>query len=287
MAVIWELDFYSRPVLNQNKKKIWELLICDRTRQMEWVQECPSDRVNSAWLAEQLQTVIQKTGQTPQKVRFFRPSMANIITRGCNQAGLNPLASRRVFTLAAWLQERMAQVYPQQEGFQAADPNPLPLAVPMQQISTRPIPDALIGEGWAIVSLRADQFASAGDWSIDFEELFDLSYLSDDTLIPGLIIYSHRATPLAAWMAGVDPVFLKFVTNQNDGSSQMLLEANADARWLVANFQSAKAPKNAKAIADGQAFETAKQKAAQVHFLAIQDNPDSEDFAGFWLLKEV
>jgi hypothetical protein len=67
MAVIWELDFYSRPVLNEKNKKIWELLICDRTRELEWVQECPSDRVNSAWLAEQLQLVMQKLGKLPKR----------------------------------------------------------------------------------------------------------------------------------------------------------------------------------------------------------------------------
>jgi hypothetical protein len=284
MAVIWELDFYSRPVLNENNKKIWELLICDRTRELEWVQECPSDRVNSAWLTEQLQVVIEKTGQTPQKVRFFRPSMANIITRGCNQAGLNPLASRRLFTLSDWLQERMEQVYPQREGFQVADPNPLPLSLPMQETTTRPMPDALLGEGWTIVSLSVEQFATAGDWSIDFEEFFDLGQLAADTLIPGLIIYSRRAKPLAAWMAGVDPVFIKFERSRGSDGTQLILEANADARWLVASLS---ATKNKKTIADGQAFETAKQKAKQIHFLAVQDNPDSEDFAGFWLLKEV
>jgi hypothetical protein len=51
--------------------------------------------------------------------------------------------------------------------------------------------------------------------------------------------------------------------------AQLILEANADARWLVANLSAAK---NKKAIADGQAFEEAKQKADQIHFLAVQEN---------------
>ncbi|MFN7860657.1 MAG: Tab2/Atab2 family RNA-binding protein, partial [Pseudanabaena sp.] len=38
MSNIWELDFYSRPLLDANNKKIWELLICDRERQFEWVR---------------------------------------------------------------------------------------------------------------------------------------------------------------------------------------------------------------------------------------------------------
>jgi len=82
-AVIWELDFFSRPVLDSNNKKIWELLICNSDRSWQFVQICPGDRVNSEWLAEQLEVALQ-TAPLPIKVRFFRPSMNNIIVRGSN-----------------------------------------------------------------------------------------------------------------------------------------------------------------------------------------------------------
>jgi hypothetical protein len=104
----------------------------------------------------------------------------------------------------------MEQVYPQREGFQVADPNPLAIVDPDAANTTRPIPDALLGEGWTIVSLSVRSICLCKDWSIDFGELFDLGQLAADTVIPGLIIYSRRAKPLAAWMAGVDPVFIKF-----------------------------------------------------------------------------
>ncbi|NES69560.1 MAG: DUF1092 family protein, partial [Okeania sp. SIO2D1] len=29
MGTIWELDFYSRPILDERQKKLWELLICE------------------------------------------------------------------------------------------------------------------------------------------------------------------------------------------------------------------------------------------------------------------
>ncbi|MEB3214919.1 MAG: Tab2/Atab2 family RNA-binding protein, partial [Nostocales cyanobacterium 94392] len=29
MGNIWELDYYSRPILDENNKKIWEVLICE------------------------------------------------------------------------------------------------------------------------------------------------------------------------------------------------------------------------------------------------------------------
>jgi hypothetical protein len=38
-------------------------------------------------------------------------------------------------------------------------------------------------------------------------------------------------------------------------------------------------------VAEAQAFEAAKTAADQVHFLAVQTNPDSQEFAGFWLLR--
>lgn len=36
-----------------------------------------------------------------------------------------------------------------------------------------------------------------------------------------------------------------------------------------------------------QNFEEAKRALGGFHFVAVQDNPDADDVAGFWLLKEV
>lgn len=283
MSKIWELDFYSRPLLDANNKKVWELLICDRDRQFEWVRECPSTEVNSEWLAKQLTDCVATNGQTPIKIRFFRPSMTNIIMRGCKLAGITGQASRRVFTMSAWLAERMASIYPNRDGFQAVDPNPLPLKVLAAQ-DPKPVPDALMGEKWISVSLKASDFAEAKEWSMDFSELLDVSHLEPDTIVAGIIIISARATALAAWMSGVDPVFIKFERNLLGDRTQMQLEASADARWVLANLQ---APKDKLAIAQGADFEKAKQKSQGFHFLAIQTNAEEEHFAGFWMLKEV
>jgi hypothetical protein len=283
MATIWELDFYSRPVLDQNNKKIWELLICDDNREFEWVSECPSSEVNSTWLANQLSEAVIAAKQPPLKIRFFRPSMTNIIMRGCKQAGIPALASRRLFTLSDWLQERMEQVYPKCEGFQAADPKPLPLQV-QASITAQPVPNALMGDRWILVSLTAADLASASEWSMDFGETFQTESLAPDLVIPGIIMISARALPLAAWMSGVDPVFLRFERAAIAGRTQLCLEAGAEARWILTNLQ---LPKDSKAIAEGTSFEAAKQKANGIHFMAVQSNPDLEHFAGFWLLKEV
>lgn len=282
MSKIWELDFYSRPLLDANNKKVWELLICDRERQFEWIRECPSNEVNSEWLAKQLTECVETTGQTPIKIRFFRPSMTNIIIRGCTLAGITGQASRRVFTMSSWLAERMASIYPNREGFQAVDPNPLPLKVLAAQ-DPKPIPDALMGESWILVSLKAGDFTDASEWSMGFSELLDISHLDPETIVSGIIIISSRATALAAWMSGVDPVFIKFERLLGD-RTQMLLEASADARWVLANLQ---APKDKNAITQGTSFEHSKQNSQGFHFLAVQNKPEEEHFAGFWMLKEI
>ncbi len=285
MAVIWELDFYSRPILDENQKRIWELLICDRNlKEFTWVKECPSDTVNSAWLAQELSAAIAAYGQAPQKIRFFRPSMSNIILRGCKQAGLIAQASRRVFSLTNWLQERMETVYPQHPGFQAPDPQPLPLKV--DQITPQPLPNALMGDRWLYVSLAAQDLATAAEWSMDFGEVFsiELSQVAPDLVVPGLIIISSRALPLAAWMSGVDPVFLQFSHGVIDKKTQLFLDAGADAKWLLSTLQF---PKDEIAISEAEKFEADKQKANGLHFLAVQKDPNIEHFNGFWLLKEV
>jgi hypothetical protein len=273
-GVIWELDFFSRPVLDSNNKKVWELLVCNRDRSWEFVQICPGDRVNSEWLAEQLEIALQTT-PSPIKVRFFRPSMNNIVVRGCKLAGLNAQASRRVFNLSQWLKERTEQIYSQQPGFQAIDPLPLKL-LPMP--NPQPIPAALMGEKWIVTALAASEFSEASQWQIDFGELFDLN-LADNTQVPGIIIYSRRATPLAAWMLGADPVFLSFNLSSEQG--QLILDAGGETRWNLATVN------NSKAIADAKDFENTKLAAQGIHFLAIQSSPESTNFAGFWLLQTV
>jgi len=35
---IWELDFYSRPVVDENNKKRWELLICETPATIDLVR---------------------------------------------------------------------------------------------------------------------------------------------------------------------------------------------------------------------------------------------------------
>lgn len=272
--LFWELDFYSRPVLDENDKKIWELLICNPDRSFCHVKQCPSDQVNSGWLATELANLTSTTGVTPLKIRFFRNSMANIISRGCKQAGLVAQSSRRLFALEAWLRQRMAEVYPQYPKFQAPEPTPLPLTPPAQLVP-QPLPDALTADRWQPLTLPAQELDNAAEWELDFGELFPVN-LAPDTPIPGIMMNSVRAVAISAWMSGVDPLFLRFYPTIE--GMQLRLDAGADSSWIVGDV-----PDQTLA----QEFETAKQKAEGIHFLALQSDAASDRLAGFWLLKQV
>jgi len=43
----WQLDFSSRPVLDDRGKKVWELLVCDPSGAWVHAQYLPSNRINS------------------------------------------------------------------------------------------------------------------------------------------------------------------------------------------------------------------------------------------------
>ncbi|MEO0012423.1 MAG: hypothetical protein RLZZ535_812, partial [Cyanobacteriota bacterium] len=98
-----------------------------------------------------------------------------------------------------------------------------------------------------------------------------------ETAIPGLIIYSPRATPLAAWMSGLEMGYLQL---EKSARPQLRLETGLSDSWTLINLT------NQEIVQQAEDFETAKQKANGVHFLAVQSDPNSEAFAGFWLLKE-
>jgi hypothetical protein len=282
MGVIWEIDFYSRPLVDERQKKVWELLVCESpssTQQssselFRYAQYCPSDKVNSLWLGEALQAAMLEAQQSPQRIRFFRRQMNNMITKACKDIGIPSAASRRSISLRQWLDERMENFYPSQPNYQAVNS----ASVQMFSDPPQPLPEALIGEKWAFVSLAASQFADMSDWQIGFGESFplDMVGVTPEMEIPGLILYSPRSVPMAAWMSGLEVVAVQY---QPAPKSTLLLETGATESWILARLDSTTQSEAAR-------FEASKQQAKGVHFIAIQSSPDSEEFAGFWLLYD-
>ncbi|MBD2496238.1 Tab2/Atab2 family RNA-binding protein [Nostoc sp. FACHB-280] len=284
MGSIWELDFYSRPILDENQKKVWEVVICEspldiRTQTdslFRYAQYCPSTQVNSGWLRTALQEAIDKAGEAPIKVRFFRRQMNNMITKACQDLGIPAQPSRRTLLLNQWLQQRMAEVYPQEPGYQGGTNPSVRLDSPLPQR----LPDALEGQQWVFVSLSAAELGEMPEWDIGFGEAFplEMAQLSPETRIPGVLIFSPRALPLAGWMSGLELAFLRV---DDSAGTRLILETGATESWILANI------KNPKILAETQGFAEAKQKANGVHFIGIQSSPQAESFAGFWLLQEM
>ena len=289
MGKIWELDFYSRPILDENKKKCWEVLICespvdidtDSLSLFKYAQFCASTSVNSIWLKEAIEKAITAAGETPQKIRFFRRQMNNMITKACDDAGIPSSPSRRTYALNQLLKERMTDFYPQQPGYDEKASQSASVQYPL----TNPValPDALRGDRkdkWALVSLEASAFSDMKEWEIGFGEAFPLSMvdIAPDTKIPGLIMFSPRSLPLAAWMSGLE---LSYLHLEKGDLPRICLETGVSDSWILANII------DQPTLAEAQGFEVAKQQAKGVHFLAIQSSPESESFAGFWLLNSL
>ncbi|QLE58706.1 Tab2/Atab2 family RNA-binding protein [Nostoc sp. TCL26-01] len=284
MGSIWELDFYSRPILDENQKKVWEVLICESPLDIRantdtlfrYAEYCPSTQVNSAWLRTAIQNAISKAGEAPIKIRFFRRQMNNMITKACEDVGIPAQPSRRTLMLNQWLKQRLEEVYPQEPGYQGGANPSVRLDSPLPQR----LPDALEGKQWVFVSLTAEDLAEMSEWKIDFQEAFPLAsaQVPPEAKIPGVLIFSPRALPIAGWMSGLELAYLKVDTSQG---TRLVLETGATESWILANI------KNPTTLAEAQGFEEAKQKANGVHFIGVQSNPQSESFAGFWLLQEV
>ncbi len=292
MGTVWELDFYSRPILDERQKKRWEILICEGLQSVDddpaalfrYSKYVSNNQVNSEELKVALEEAIAQTDSSPTRVRFFRYQMQNMIKRACEELGLLPFPSRRTLALQQWLEDRQKNVYPDEPGYQAgASPS---IAKPLEVVN--PLPDALVGQKWALVTLPAKDFADMEEWDIGFGESFPLEMtgVSPDTPIPGFIVYSSRAAALAAWMSGLEMSCVRagreeasnYVSGNSD-AARLLLDTGTSETWLLADLV------GADIQAEGQRFEAAKQAANNVHFIAVQKSPEAENFDGFWLMQ--
>ncbi len=81
--VIWQADFYRRPLQSATGEPLWELCLCDATGNFQWSSRCSQSEANSNWLAEQLQ--IAGGGRLPEAIAVFRPqSLSLMVAAGKN-----------------------------------------------------------------------------------------------------------------------------------------------------------------------------------------------------------
>ena len=75
----WELDCYSRPVLVDGKKKLWEILLTDSSGNMRIQRVLPSNKVNSREVRRVVEEIIDESEVKPSTIRFFRGAMFNMV----------------------------------------------------------------------------------------------------------------------------------------------------------------------------------------------------------------
>ena len=280
----WELDFYSRPIIEKNGKKRWELIITStKTFNIKdtfyWNKICPANEVNSLWLTKSLIEAIQdaalKGWAKPLKVRFWRSSMKSIIKKSLEKLGIEALVSRRTYGLFDRIKYLEKEVYPKEEGYVNGILAP---AFSSQIINNaKPLPEAVRGESLTISEITISELRTSPNWPIEFGDIFPIeSFLDSNSLIPGLRLFSeNRALALAAWFSSLEPVKLQVDKNQ------LILEASEDDKWLVTDFPT----KEAKELKNK--FKYSKVNSLGYQFISIQSTPFVEEFSGFWILRDV
>ncbi|MGB3405401.1 MAG: Tab2/Atab2 family RNA-binding protein [Microcoleaceae cyanobacterium] len=273
---IWQADFYRRPLQTENKQPLWELLICDASRQLEYIAFCPQSEINTTWLVQQLQQATQT--QQPDVILVFRPQCLSMLQTAANTLGISVKPSRRTPTVKQWLQQR-SQLYPDLEGYTAEAYHP----VTIEQSPPVPLPENLWGEVWQFATLQAGELmASFAEYPIPVVEIpealqpFNLG-LASTVPISGVVINGGRQSmQLARWLQNALPIALNYIPGQPDG---LILEAGLADRWVVATFDDTEVRSAAKR------FETRKQLASGLHFLLIQPDDAGMTYTGFWLLQ--
>ena len=214
----WELDFYSRPIIETNGKKRWELIISSsknfKTEGIfHWNKICPANEVNSIWLTKALSEALNDAGKKgwakPSKIRFWRASMKSIIKKSIENLGIEALVSRRTYELFDRIRFLEQEVYPLEKGYVRGVLAPT-FASSINN-DAKPLPEAVRGDALTISDISIEELKSAHNWPIEFGDIFPIQEsLKNENLVPGLRLFSKdRSLALAAWFSSLEPVKLQ------------------------------------------------------------------------------
>ena len=279
----WEIDFYSRPLIDENGKKRWELLITSTDNfkdknTFKWEKVCPASTVNSIWLKDALEEAINDAKSQgwdrPSVMRCWRSSMKTMIKRAADQIGIELISSRRTYSLLEWLIDRESNLYPQQKGYTGINLAPLTNPITNQAI---PLPEEVRGDSWSFASLSLNTLREADEWEIEFSNLIPIKdSINENISIPGIRLFSSkRSLALSAWLGGLEPAKLLIE------GTQIILEAGQADRWLVTDVE--EEAKNAiKNI-----FLNTKRDADGLQFISVQKSSKQNSLDGFWMLKDI
>ncbi|GAC1469284.1 MAG: Tab2/Atab2 family RNA-binding protein [Chamaesiphon sp.] len=275
--LIWQADFYRRPLRDTTGQVLWELLICDSTSRFTYEALCPQSQANINWLIDRLQLAANSHQQQPDLIQVFRPQSLGLLEAAGQKLGIKVEATRRTYTLKQLLQQR-AQQYPSMENYTGEAILLLDKPPPM------PLPENLWGEQWRFATLPSGDVEKAFvERPIPILEMpkfllpINLS-LASTIPVPGVITYGGRQSMrLARWLQETRLVALNYIVGEPAG---LLLEAGLVDRWIVATFD------DKEVAAAAQTYEERKQMSRGLHFLLVQPDDSGMTYSGFWLLQE-
>lgn len=277
-SLIWEVDFFSRPVVDENGKKLWELIVVDQNKNFEHVETVPNNLVNSKELKKRLNILIEKSTKKPKIIKFFRSQMYNMINIALSELDLIVRPSRRTFALFEKISEREKNVYPAMNGYRPfmrdLDLNDAPNKVPQK------MPDSLRGEKYIFASLPRSELESMASSNMTFSDFCPLPQDFDPKqTIPGIVIFSERAKSLSGWLDGIELCcVICDLENKN-----LVLECGLDVQYLFGKFSDSNESGNINI--EAKFFEKNKKKAKGIHFVAVQQYSDEKKIQGIWTLK--
>lgn len=272
---IWQADFYRRPLQDTTGQPLWELLVCDLNRTVEFSAFCPQSAVNADWVVQQFESWQQPL---PDIIQVFRPQALGLIETAAQSLGIVVEATRRTPALKQWLQERATE-YAKLPNYTQERYQPLELEKPPPM----PLPETLWGEQWRFAAISAGDLISAfTDRPIPVLEMPDFVLplnlgLASTTPVPGVIIDGGRQSlKLAWWLQKVRPVALNYVAGEPHG---LILEAGLVDHWVVATFDDPEVQEAANT------YQKRQQTSQGLHFLLVQPDNSGMTYSGFWLLK--
>ncbi len=276
---IWEIDFYRRPLQDEQENPLWELLICNREGNFKHLAFCAQSEATADWLRRQLQQLLADEALKPEQICVFRPQSLSLLEIAAQPLEVKVKSTRHAPTLKQWLEER-SRIYPTMPNYTGQAYQPIALDKPPPM----PIAENLLGIQWRFASLSAgDLIATFSDRLIPIlnmpPDFLPLNLgLASTVLISGVIIDGgRRSMQLARWLDGICPVSLSYAPGTPDG---LILEAGLVDRWVIATFNDAEG-----AIA-AQTYEVKKQLSRGLHFLLVQPDDSGMTYTALWLLKQ-
>ncbi|HEY9865833.1 MAG TPA: Tab2/Atab2 family RNA-binding protein [Candidatus Obscuribacterales bacterium] len=274
--VIWQADFYRRPLKDTSGQPLWELLVCDETRKVELIAMCPQSQANSTWLIEQLRPL--SLTQKPDKIKVFRPQSLSFLEKAGKVLEIVVEPDRNTQALKQWLTERSKQ-YSDSEYYTGESYE----ALKLDQLPPLPLPDQLWGDRWQFASIAAGNLQEFfADRPIPILQIPDHFLpinmgLASVVAIPGIIINGgKKSMRLARWLEEIQPFACNYMAGSPHG---LILESGLVDRWVMATFE------DSEVTQAGQTFEVRKQLAKGLHFLLVQPDDSGMTFSGIWLLK--